>query len=354
MSNPYGNFGRPNSILDAYIDWRDDRVARVEEGLMEADTRADFPEFLYGPIRTATWGGYTRVQPQYRRYARVENAPDFRERRLRGLNALRGVGYVGEHGEYPMMRRTERPSAPLVVEKYGGVYSITWETIVNDDSGDLLNRNPADMGYAMGQLVANTGVALIESNPTAADGDPFYSTGRGNQTTDALSEDSLADAITAMESQLDDDGYHIVVRPATLVVKNARLEMIAKRIVNSTIAGTTVNYEGEPGAGTNVFDKGTINPLSGLGIDVVREAYFSDANDWYLFADPNDVPAFAVGFLNGQEQPMIGLKNPEVRNALGAGVDPYTYEWDTVDFKIRHVFGWAAVDPRGTYRGLVS
>jgi hypothetical protein len=357
MAGPYGNLGRPNSLLEAYIEWRDDRLARVEEGLMEADTRADFPEFLYGPIRTSTWGGYTRIQPQYRRYARVENAPDFRERRLRGLNALRGVGYVGEHGEYPMMRRTERPSAPLVVEKYGGVYSITWEAIVNDESGDLLNRNPADMGYAMGLLVAETGIALLESNPTAADGDPFFSVGRGNEGSAALSEDALADAIAAMESQFDDDGYRIVVRPAALIVQNARNEMIARRIINSTVTGTQVEYTGgTPGVGSQYFDKGTLNPLNGImpGDAVVREPFLSDSNNWYLFADPNDVPAFAVGFLNGQEQPMIGLKNPEVRNALGPGVDPYTFELDTVDFKIRHVFGWAAVDPRGAWRSVVA
>lgn len=356
MDRPYGLLGRPNALLDAYIEWRDDRLARVEEGLVEADTRADFPEFLFGPVRTSTWGGYTRVQPQYQRYARTENAPDFRERRLRGLNALRGVGFVGEHGEYPMMRRTERPSAPLVVEKYGGVYSITWEAIVNDDTGDLLNRNPADMGYAMGILVAETGIALIESNPTAADGQPFFSAARGNEGTAPLSEDALADAISAMEAQLDDDGYHIVVRPRSLVVKTARLEMIARRIINSTVTGATVNYTGgTPGIGSAYFDKGLDNPLNGImpGDAVVREPFMSDSNDWYLFADPNDVPAFAVGFLNGQEQPMVGLKNPEVRNALGAGVDPYTYELDSVDFKIRHVFGWAAVDPRGVWRSKV-
>jgi hypothetical protein len=69
----YGDYKRPVVLFEAYEDWR-------EERLQEADTRADFPSFLYGPVRQSLWYGYERVQPQYRRYARIENMPDFRER----------------------------------------------------------------------------------------------------------------------------------------------------------------------------------------------------------------------------------------------------------------------------------
>lgn len=343
--NPYGEFGGPNRLIETYIRWRDGRLA-----LNEATTKADFTEFLYGPVRTALWQGYSRVAPNYRRYVRVENAPDFRARRLRGLNGLRGIGYVGDAGEYPEMRRTERPPANLVIDTYGGVYSITRQAIINDESGELLNRNPADMGFEAGRFVAETIIALIESNPNAPDGSPMYSGARGNQVTTALSEQSLATAISAMETQLDDDGNHIVITPRTLVVKNALVELQARRILNSSLTGTQV-----PGTATDQFDKGTMNPLAGIlpGDAVVRDPFYTDSNDWYLFADPNDVPGFAAGFLNGQEAPFIGLKNPEVRNALGPGVDPYTYELDSVDFKVRLDFGVAPVDPRGVYRALV-
>jgi hypothetical protein len=79
------------------------------------------------------------------------------------------------------MRRTERPGPSLVIDTYGGVYSITRQAIINDDSGELLNRNPADMGYAAGIFVAEALVALIESNPTAPDGTAFFHGVRGNQ-----------------------------------------------------------------------------------------------------------------------------------------------------------------------------
>jgi hypothetical protein len=354
--NPYGVFGGPNKLIEGYVDWRDDRLAKIDAGLLEADSKADFPEFLYGSIRTALWAGYDRIDPQFERYTAVENAPDFRERRMRGLNALTGFGYVGDHGEYPMMRRTERPSAALVIDTYGGVYSITRQLIVNDDTGQLLNRNPADMGFAAANFVAEAIIALIESNPNAPDGNPFFSGARGNQGTAALSEDSLADAIMAVETQRDDDGFRIRFNVGVLVVQNARQEMIARRIVNSTTTGTTVSYTGgTAGVGTGLFDKGIDNPLQGIlpGNGIVRESFLNDTNDWYLFVAPGTTPAFVVGFLNGERRPFIGLKNPEVRNALGAGVDPYTFELDSVDFKVRHDFGVAAVDPRGAFRSQV-
>jgi hypothetical protein len=359
--NEFGQWGGRVPLFDAWQEWADNGQERLQEAadqgleLVEADTRFDFPNYLYGPISTSLWGSYTEIAPQYRRYARIENLPDLRERRLRGLNAVRGMSYVGENGEYTEGRRTERPSAGLIVDKYGFVYKITMEAIINDESGELLNRIPGEMGRDAAIFVANTVVALIESNPTAPDGNPFFSAGRGNQTTNALSEDSLADAATFFDHMVDDSGYPVMVRVGSLVVKNTRLQMVAARIINSTLTGVSVTYAGAPGAGTNIFDKGNINPLNGImpGDAIVKERFFSDSNDWYMFADPSDVPAFAIGFLRGNETPFVGLKEPYVRSAMGPGVDPYTFEFDSLDFKVRHFFGCAAVDPRGAYRGLV-
>src|SRR3954468_15977461 len=151
MRSRYGVWGRQIPLFEAWMDWAEKgqaRVADLQEAadggdaeaammLEEADTRFDFPNFLFGPVSTSLWGGYSQVAPQYRRYARIENMPDLRERRLRGLNQVRGMAYVGENGEYGEGRRTERPSAGLTVDKYGFVYKITMEAIINDETGDL-------------------------------------------------------------------------------------------------------------------------------------------------------------------------------------------------------------------------
>jgi len=346
----YGNWGRPIELFEAFMDFSSAIAEKL--GVEEADSKADFPSWLWGPVRRSVWQGYTKIEPQWQKYARVENMPDFRPRLIHGLNALKGFGYVGDHGEYPPMERSERGGPSLVIDTYGGVYAITRQAIVNDDSGDLLNRNPADMGYSAGLFVTEAIIALIESNPTAWDGTAFFHASRGNTVTNELSEDALADAMTHFESMLDDDGYKIRIRAASLLLKTFRQELVARRIINSTVTGATAAYTGAAGAGTDVFDKGTINPLAGVlsGDAIIRDNFLSDSNDWYLFADPADVPAFAVGFLNGQQKPFVGLKDPSVRSAMGAGMDPYTFELDSIDFKVRHDFGVGHIDPRGAYR----
>lgn len=346
----YGDYGRPVLLFEAYEEWR-------EERLQEADSKADFPEFLYGPVKTSMWHGYERVMPQYKRYARIENAPDFRERRLKGLTGMSKPGYVGDNGDYPELSRGERPSVPLVVDTYGGVYSLTRHAIINDESNELLNSAPAEMGDAASEFIVETIIALIESNPTAADGNPFFGTGRGNQITLALSEDSLVDGVAAMTKQLDDTGRRIRVGVAALVVGHPRQQLIADRIINSQLTGSQATVTAAAGAASNVFDKGTRNVLSGIvpSDAVVYDPYLNDANDWYLFADPKRVPAFAVGFLNGMEMPSVFLKNPEVRQQLGGGgQDPYSFEFDAINFKVRLDFGVAAVDPRGAFRSIVT
>jgi hypothetical protein len=254
------------------------------------------------------------------------------------------------------MVRGERAPVSLVVDTYGGVYSMTRHLIINDESNELLNSAPEQMGDSMGEYIAETIVALVESNPTASDGQPFYSVSRGNQITDALSEDSLATGVSRMTKQRDDTNRRINVKVATLLVGDPRVELIARRILSSTETGTRTGAA----TGTDVFDKGTANVvrnlLSGGGDDpVVYDPYLTDTNNWHLFADPRRVPAFAVGFLNGQERPQVFLKNPEYRNILGGGgQDPYTFELQSIDWLVRSDFGVAAVDPRGAFRSVVA
>lgn len=353
----YGRWGKRLRLFDYFEDWGND--PQVQEAIQEAETRADFAEFLAGAIRTATLRGYTYAAPQWDRYMGVESAQDFREHRAKGLAGMSGIHHVGELGEYKEMRRSRRPIPTYAVDTYGATYSISRHLIINDDTRQILTTTPEEMGKAMGRFVTRTAVALIESNPNAADGQPVFSVTRGNEVTDALSEDALANVFTFMENQLDDNGDEITLTPNVLAVKTLTLQLIAKRIVRSQETGTNIQYAGgTAGVGSQFFDKGNYNPLFNMfdpDQGVIRDPYFQDPNDWYVFADPNDTPAFIMAFLNGERDPFIGMKNPEVRGALpAAGDDPYTFEMDTIDYKIRHDFGAAVVDPRGVARGRVA
>jgi hypothetical protein len=347
----YGSYGRPVMLFEAYESWRDDMRSRLEEAggvaLQEADTRFDFPSFLFGPLRQSMFRGYDEVETNFRNYVAVENAPDFRERRLRGLTGMTKPGYVGEHGEFPQMRRGERQQAGLVIDTYGGTYSMTRHLIINDETNELLNSAPQEMGRASAEFITETIISFIESNPNAPDGDPMWSVGRGNHTTALLSEDSLAAGVAVMTKRRDPMGRRITVRPSRLVVADPKWQLVANRILNSTETGVRTSAE----TGTAVFDKGTDNVVRNIIPNgaVTYDPFFNDDNNWFLLADPGRVPAFAVGFLNGQDRPRVYLKNPEIRGVLNAGADPYTYELRSLDWLVEFDFGVAAVDPLGIY-----
>lgn len=353
----YGVVGRPNMLLEAYEEWREDRVADIKEAeetgvqLTEADTRFDFPEFLYGPVRTSLYDGYEEVDGDYRTYARVESMPDFKERRIKGRTGMSKPGYIGEHGEPPQLQRGERPSSPLIIDTYGGTYAMTRHLIINDESGDLLQSAPTEIGRAAKEFILETIIAFVEANPNAADGNPMWAVSRNNIDTALLSEAALAVALGRMTKQRDDTNRRIRVTPKTLVVGDPIWELVADRILNSTETAVRTSAV----TATDVLDKGTINPMArnnlARGLSVVYDAYLNDANDWYLFADPAKTPAFAIGFLNGQEEPRVYLKNPELRSVMGGGgQDPYQMEIRQLEWYVEFDFGVGTIDPRGTYR----
>jgi hypothetical protein len=345
----YGYFGKPCMVLEMMKDWRQGVLSAVEAGRVQEaspDGKADFASFFDNPVTTQFYAGYDRAESSWRRFVMRDAATDFKEKKIKGLAGISGFGYVGDLGEYPGLRRAFRPEASIVVDTYGGVYQISRQAIRNDETRRILTTGPDEMGYGAGIFITETIISLIVSNPLAPDGAAMYSTTRGNEVSVVLDENSLIDAATWMQGQKNDDGRPIRVTPTTLAVQNERMAAIARRILQSQGVIQTSTSTGEFGKGDLNVARGTI-PADGIVVD----PFFPDANDWYLFADPDRVPAFAASFLDGQERPFIGLKDPYVRSVYGAGVDPYTFELDSLDYKVRFDFGAAPVDPRGTYRG---
>lgn len=72
---------------------------------------------------------------------------------------------------------------------------------------------------------------------------------------------------------------------------------------------------------------------------------------WFLFADPMvSRPALEIGFLAGYQEPAIFIKEPNARRVGGGAVNPLDgdFDSDSIEYKIRHVFGGARMDGRAT------
>jgi hypothetical protein len=380
MRTNFGRWGGHIELFDLYEGWRHDRLQCVEAGinprtrqpfegaLLEAfnagnlalieaspDAKADFAAFLWQPVQANFYRGYQYVEAQWDRYLGVESVNSFDEVRIQGVNNLTGIGYVGELGQYPGMRRTIRPEAAIVIDTYGGVYSMTRKLLRSNGAQRLTGDIPEQLGRAFADFVVRTFIAMVIANPNAPDGTAMYHTSRGNTTTATLSEDSIVDAAVWLRTRTDPDGRPIRTDVRSVVVQNDRPALRIRQAINSqlvqwqTVGGTTL--------ADDRMGRGNLNALNDAGLipadGVIVDPYLPDANDVYYFADPNTNPAFIAAFLDGQRQPMLGMADATVMhlaNSNGNGHDPYSYEGDTVDYKGRHDFGITALEPLATYR----
>lgn len=366
----FGRWGGHIETFDLYEDWRDERLALIEAGVNPAtneaitdlaifeaspDSKADFATFMWEPIQANFYDGYDYVQSQYDRFIGKVSVNSFDEVRIKGINGLTGIGYVGELGEYPGMRRTFRPDAAIVVDTYGGEYAMTRKLLRSNGIDKIVQRNPNDLGEAMGDFITRMIVAFVVANPNAPDGAAMYSTTRGNQAAVALSEESLVDAAVWMRTRKDPDNRPIRANIRTAVMQNDRVALRARQIVNSQLVaylgvGTTATA-------TDKMGRGTTNPIAGSDIlpadGIIIDPWFADANDVYFFADPDRNPAFVRAYLDGQEQPFLGMSDATVMhlsNSNGSGHDPYSFQGDKIEYKARHDVGLTALEPLSTYQ----
>ena len=118
----------------------------------------------------------------------------------------------------------------------------------------------------------------------------------------ALSIDSLGDAEELFLDRVDAVGGPIQVNPTTLVVSNQD-RTLSRQLMNDT----TILLDGAS-AETKITNT---NPHVGKW-DPMSTPYLTDdrvaagtTGSWYLFANPDDVPAFTISFLNGNQTPML-------------------------------------------------
>jgi len=73
------------------------------------------------------------------------------------------------------------------------------------------------------------------------------------------------------------------------------------------------------------------------------------STSWFLFGNPdNGRPALEMGFLRGHEEPEIFMKAPNSIRVGGGGEDFGDFDTDSVEYKVRHIFGGTREDPKMT------
>jgi hypothetical protein len=320
--------------------------------LREAMARADF-QLLYGDvIERLMIGNYAANVPAWRNYIRTGTVRDFR-----GVNRFMVTGGEGilaevkELAEYPAASLAPSKYGPITLKKYGRRMPFSWELIINDDLGGL-NDTPARFALASRRSEARyaTGLFAGASGPLST----LYTVGNGNIITGnpALSINGLQAGLTHFATLVDSEGEPVILEMAELVVPPA-LEQTALNILNAT----ELTLDPNVAAGTSQIVAKVNNWLRNrvrLNVNPYLPliSTTNGATSWYLFANNTGTrPALEIDFLRGYEAPQMFMKSPNAIRVGGGGlVDPMlgSFEDDSIDYKVRHIFGGGVIDPKMT------
>lgn len=317
--------------------------------LQEAMTTSDF-QFLFADILDRQMLAKYNSRPvMWDTFAKRGRVRDFRKVKRFTLDGGQAVlEKVDQNTEYPAAAVTDG-KYEYQVAKYGKRLPFTWEDFINDDLdalSDMPQRLSDSARFSEEKFV--TDLFAGASGPDST----FFASGNKNVVTGnpALSIAGLTTAFTVLGAQVDSDGNPIYVEMVTLVVPPA-LEAAALNIVNAT--EILAAEGGGSGTGNNQLRvtnwmrnrvKVVVNPWL-----PIISATANGNTSWYLFANPSvGRPAMEVGFLQGHETPELFLKSPNAVRIGGGTVDPMDGDFDTdsIDHKLRHVFGGTLMDPK--------
>jgi hypothetical protein len=273
----------------------------------------------------ATYGkfmlqGYTAVESVWDRIAFIRTVSDYKAAtgvRLNGGFTFEDVGPSGELKNADASDEARTIQAKLT----GRLSTITMVDIVNDDLS-ALTAVPQRLGRgAAVKLNQDFWTEFLLNNST------FYraeSAGAGN----ALQISALRTATASYRKLTDPDGNPLGITPSILLAP-PELEITAAELMSGSLLIT-----GENSTRTNV------NVLAGR-YQVVSSVYLTSASTWWLCANPNDLAAMEVAFVNGQRTPVVQQADADF-NVLGIGVRGH------------FSYGVAKAEARAAYRMATS
>jgi hypothetical protein len=311
------------------------QFARVKEGLVTGS----WDQILGDSIRRAMIADYRspdRIYDQWRAIVSTISSPsDFRTMNRMRMGGFGDLATVAENGAYAELTHPADEQATYAVSKKGGLASITLEMIANDDVG-AIRRIPQALSRAAKRGLYKGVFDLLLLNSNIYDSTALSVAGHNNYVTTALSHAAVAAARTAMAKQVAYGATDVLnLTPKTLVVP-AALEETAWREVKLGVV---------PVSGQNATEGNYLRPL---GLDTLVVCPYwdaTDANNWWLVADPRDIDTIEVGFYQGREEPELFVAdNPTVGSMFTA---------DKLVYKIRFIWGVVVLDYRGFYGAIV-
>jgi hypothetical protein len=304
---------------------------RIQRSEGAFHSTGSFANLLLDAANKTLLAGYEEAEFTWNIWARTAPAvADFKNINRIRFSESPSLEMVPELGDYPEGKMSDSRES-YKVEKFGSVFTVSWETIVNDDL-DAISRIPAMQGDAARRTQNAKVYEVLTSNPLMGDGKALFANDHASGTNvsgaaAAPAVGTLNTGFTAMRRQKGlNTNVTLNLTPRFLIVP-VEYEATALELFSSTSYNAANNNEGV----RNIY-----GPGGGRTLTIVADAVLTSAVQWYLAADTARIDTIELAYLQGEESPVL-------ENEWDFAKDCYRY-------KIRQTFGVKAIDWRGLFR----
>jgi hypothetical protein len=318
---------------------------RIQRSDQAYHTTGSFPSLLMDAANKSLLAGYEEAPYTWNLWARQgQSVDDMKNINRIRFSAMGSPEVVPEGHDYPEAKTGDEKET-YRVEKYGSMFSVSWETIVNDDL-DALSRVPAMQGASCRRRQNQAVYNVLTANAAMADTGLLFNTtaqttaGGHNNTSGA----AAAPSVTTLNA-----GYLSMMTKTGITVNGVAGPILniqpAYLIVPANYGATALQLLGsiaDPAAGGNAAgNSNTLNiygPNGPRPIKVIIEPVLdaSSTTVWYLAANTSQVDTVELTFLAGEESPVLE--------------SDWVMTNDTYLFKVRQTFAAAPIDFRGLFR----
>ena len=302
-------------------------------------TTGSFANLMLDAANKTLLQGYEEAPYTWNLWARqAPSVADFKQINRIRFSESPDPEMIPERQEYKEKAMSDSKES-YSVEKYGALFTVSWETIINDDL-DAISRVPQMHGNAARRKVNKAVYGVLTSNPTMGDGVSLFSAS-GHASGRNLAASPGAPAVATLNAAfinmmtqkgLTTDAI-INVQPRYLIVPVA-LAATALQLVGSLADPVA-------GGSSTTGNSNTLNiygPNGPRPLQVIAEPQLDGASaaSWYLSADPAQIDTVEVTFLQGEEAPVLESE--------------WDFDRDVWKYKVRQTFGVKAIDWRGLFK----
>lgn len=297
-------------------------------------TTGSFANLLLDATHKTLLMGFENTPSTFQVWTRnAGTVDDFKDIHRARLGEVGNLPMVPENGDYKDMSLSDGKES-YRVEKHGGIVSLTWETIMNDDL-NAFSRMVQMQGSAAKRTINKSVYDLLFSNPVLSDSVALFhaSSHGGNLDTLDLSVTNLNAGYTCMMTQTGINSDVILgLTPSFLLVSasdSATAEQILGSFADPAVGGSAAGNSNS----LNIYGPSGRRKLT-LVVEPLIDG--NDADSYYLAADPNTCDTFEVTYLAGEETPVFEQETAFIQ--------------DAVKYKVRQTWGVGAIDYRGLYK----